>query len=1180
MTTHLSARLVWHDDGWNGKICQRPDLNVSCAMHEHVREWRNDKANEKKELSAGGSSLSVLNEWQPPCARDPGAFSDHGFRITHRDPLDFRGLPPAEENVPPFSFCPSPYRWMREENFRGVCESENLNIPGPEDTKRTKGWVYEPSRQRLLLERFWSKFEKNRSLVFFYCNQANPIGEEASRVIVGIGRIRNISRQVYFGTKPGHTDQYPVWSRCITHDFPKEGFRLPYQEYLRNGYDLSKIKCHVPDGSLLDFSYVGEHVSDDVAVGVLDRLVHSVEAIIADGKVSGNWMGQLQWLNNILSEVWSNRGPNPGIGSVLRFLGMSRGTLFQRTVLDPHANKGQDPWVYMEALLNGSRDLKETEYRDELASAALRWKGFSNSRRQLLEALTRFELTVEQVNRIAKQEMRATAGINVNDEELLANLYLICERDEGEKTSERISLEVIDRGMCPESDAALHLKPQDRISQDDPRRVRAVMCTVLADAAQAGDTLLPFNEALRLVRSRFPERRACNPDGELITAQADFFNEGLRLMSDNEPPLVALKHLGDLEDLVRKILSRRVTKTNPQLPGEFDWNPVLDRAVGTGKGTSLGDEAEKRARAEKIRALGILFERRFSILTGGAGTGKTSVLAAFLDGLQQLEGHNTILLLAPTGKARVRLSSKTERNASTIHQFLLKQGWLKKGIFALKQDGGQQAGASTVIIDESSMIPMDLLGTLFRALDLNKISRLILVGDPNQLPPIGPGRPFVDIIAWLEEDAERSKCIARLEERARHESHDSWALRLADGFQRDAKPGDDELLAAVAQANTQGDLEVRFWKDHSQLYEELHRTMSQHLGISGATEYAAFNHSLGIDSEDWKQAEAWQILGVIRGETHGTSELNRIIQSRYKRGLILKAQRQKPKPFGDQEIVWTDKVIQTRNDSRDAWPRDTGLDYVANGEIGIVSSTSKAYDSLDVAFSTQSDVTYRYFRSQIDDNLELAYALTVHKAQGSDFDLVFFVLPQSAVTLSRELLYTALTRFRKRLILLIQKDVAVLESMRRPESSATLLRNSHLFTLAVRPESVDRYFAAHLIHRTAKNVLVRSKSEVIVADTLTRLGISYDYEKRLEPTKNPKDFRLPDFTVSYEGDVFYWEHLGMLSVPSYRESWERKKRWYATNGFNKQLIVSEDGPDGRIDASEIERIANQRIVNA
>jgi hypothetical protein len=177
-----------------------------------------------------------------------------------------------------------------------------------------------------------------------------------------------------------------------------------------------------------------------------------------------------------------------------------------------------------------------------------------------------------------------------------------------------------------------------------------------------------------------------------------------------------------------------------------------------------------------------------------------------------------------------------------------------------------------------------------------------------------------------------------------------------------------------------------------------------------------------------------------------------------------------------------------------------------------------------------------------------------------------------------ELVYTGLTRYRQKLVLLVEKDTGPLEALRRPERSDTLLRNSHLFELAVRPQTVGRPFAAHLIHRTATGVLVRSKSEVIVADTLTRLGISYDYERRLDAKGNPSDFRFPDFTVSFEGDVFYWEHLGMLSVPSYRESWERKEAWYEANGFTAQLVTSEDGADGSIDASEIERTARRRIL--
>ena len=107
---------------------------------------------------------------------------------------------------------------------------------------------------------------------------------------------------------------------------------------------------------------------------------------------------------------------------------------------------------------------------------------------------------------------------------------------------------------------------------------------------------------------------------------------------------------------------------------------------------------------------------------------------------------------------------------------------------------------------------------------------------------------------------------------------------------------------------------------------------------------------------------------------------------------------------------------------------------------------------------------------------------------------------------------------------------------------------------------------------------MRSKSEVIVADTLSSLGISYDYEQRLQSKTDPNDFRLPDFTVHFEGDTFYWEHLGMLSVPSYKEAWERKKQWYEANGFAKKLITSQDGQDGSIDSAEIERIARRQIM--
>ena len=171
--------------------------------------------------------------------------------------------------------------------------------------------------------------------------------------------------------------------------------------------------------------------------------------------------------------------------------------------------------------------------------------------------------------------------------------------------------------------------------------------------------------------------------------------------------------------------------------------------------------------------------------------------------------------------------------------------------------------------------------------------------------------------------------------------------------------------------------------------------------------------------------------------------------------------------------------MQAINCRKTRYPKGEGLDYVANGEIGLVVSTSKGderSDSMKVQFSTQPLSSYYYPRPSVDGELELAYALTVHKSQGSDFDIVFLILPKNASTLSRELLYTGLTRFRQKMVLLIERDTAVLERLRSPQCSDTLLRNTNMFVLAVRPESVDRYYAEHLIHRTPPSRSVRTAS--------------------------------------------------------------------------------------------------------
>jgi hypothetical protein len=115
-------------------------------------------------------------------------------------------------------------------------------------------------------------------------------------------------------------------------------------------------------------------------------------------------------------------------------------------------------------------------------------------------------------------------------------------------------------------------------------------------------------------------------------------------------------------------------------------------------------------------------------------------------------------------------------------------------------------------------------------------------------------------------------------------------------------------------------------------------------------------------------------------------------------------------------------------------------------------------------------------------------------------------------------------------------------------------------------------------HRTNNGEMVRSKSEVIVANTLAQLGLYYEYEKRLANPMDDKDVIKPDFTIHHGGKIFYWEHLGMLQKPEYRMSWEWKMNWYRKCGY--EVITSRDGDDGSIDSQTIEAIAIKRILQS
>ena len=331
----------------------------------------------------------------------------------------------------------------------------------------------------------------------------------------------------------------------------------------------------------------------------------------------------------------------------------------------------------------------------------------------------------------------------------------------------------------------------------------------------------------------------------------------------------------------------------------------------------------------------------------------------------------------------------------------------------------------------------------------------------------------------------------------------------------------------------------------------------------------------------------------------GVGDINRQIHERFRTGFLELASRQWhpiPKPFGAERIVYGDKVINVANHRRKGYPKEGSVNYLANGEMGIAVGQwlkGKNATILNVEFSSQRGFTYGFFGSDFSDegsaSLELAYALTVHKAQGSQFKLVILVLPQGHQILSRELVYTALTRHEDRVVIMHQGPRSLLKDLAAPYRSATARRLTNLLQeckMEEFPQAKGSVFLqAGLIHRTSKGLAVRSKSEIVIADALSNAGVSFAYEK---PLTLGGTTRYPDFTIDDEvsGRVIYWEHLGMLDRADYRKSWERKLKWYRSNGIipategegqNGMLVMTTESTTSGFDASAVQTAISKYV---
>ncbi|AXH93565.1 AAA family ATPase [Micromonospora aurantiaca] len=1232
---HLTVRVAWHDSAWNGSVCGNPRGNAYCLDLDRIRAERNDV---QEEATAGRSFAELDLTMRPPCAAESGAFMNptpwvrqfnHPYAGLKPTAATHGHLRPTSVKVPEFSTFAVPFAWMLRERSAEIESRLPESLSPDEGPPFPSPWVFPAPRQRDLLDACFQRITPGSSLAVFYTKSGHPLGDHINRLVVGVGRI-DAMRPIIEYDAPAGVPTYPLWDRLISHSIRPdgaEGFLLPYHAYLEPTGDqaedarrrelLAEIAV-VPDrAQIANFSYGSEVVSSDVLLSVLEQSLTAVRAVIRHGIAPGPWVEREEWLNARIAEAWADRGAFPGAGAVLEAIGLRLATsLLLELNRDGSLRPAEDPWPLLDALLRGRRPAPNQVYEADLAAARNTWTAMPQARRDFVMLLSRFALTTTAARRWLEPAQRA-AGTErlVSDLDIIGNPYLMAEVDLGDWDDPPVSLAVVDRGLLPDPTIAIAapLPPPSRVdSTGDARRVEAALVTVLRAAAEDGDALLSVDEAL----SRVTDLKLTPP----LAVSTDWINGNiredhrvLRLVDlptgDQVAPMRCLQ-LADLTErgqFLTKKLSARAVRSVPSM--NEDWRTLLRQAIAASGGElEEHNERHSTALAEQAAALEQITTRKLAVLVGPAGTGKTSVVGALLASTKLTA--DGVLLLAPTGKATVRLAQKTNARARNIAQFL----------HGLKRYDGQRqrvkfTGDSpyrqerTVVVDECSMLTEDQLVALLKALDLGHVQRIILVGDPSQLPPIGVGRPFADLVAYLAEaqgsadpaNGARAGALARLSVELRTQGdRPSDILRLAALYTTETQPVDADSVLGELALNAKGggrgegaggsdsDLRLVFWETTEQLHAKLLDELALALDMTHPADQQGYADALGLTPEGWVPhgdhagAERFQVLSPVRMRDWGTFELNRFLQSHFRSAELRRVRNGRGRSYGPEEIVRLDKVMLVRNGQRNGYhhgTRERVKDYLANGEVGLVAREANGWFKIAFAGREQRHFDFKAAPGSAERvDLELAYALTVHKAQGSEFRTVFMVVPAgSKKLLSRELLYTSLTRARQRLVLLVQgNDTEPLRDLARPEHSETARRNTNLFTGGVRLTHLGVPFAEHLIHRTVRGELVRSKSEVVIANLLHAAGLDYQYERPLTGEYVPGTVH-PDFTFTDAGDdPIVWEHLGMLDRPGYRASWERRRDWYAANGFvlGQNLFTSEESGGG-LDSVALEKQISQ-----
>lgn len=513
------------------------------------------------------------------------------------------------------------------------------------------------------------------------------------------------------------------------------------------------------------------------------------------------------------------------------------------------------------------------------------------------------------------------------------------------------------------------------IPQDSEYRLRSGLKYVLQEAAAGeGHTFLP--KPLLLERAA----RALRVEDGLLAHALDtllFAREIIAMDLDGQEALLLSGFFYAEKEIARylKLLMGREEK--------IPETQILEKIQQFEREHQIQfSENQRRAVSEAVR-------RGLVVITGGPGTGKTTIINCIL----WLLGKD-VLLAAPTGRAAKRMSEATGHEAKTLHRLLEFAG--DEGHFQRDEQNPLDCGC--VIVDEMSMVDVFLMRSLLVALKPG--TKLILVGDADQLPSVGAGNVLGDIL--------KSGVVP--------------SVRLTDIFRQ----SEESLIVLNAHRINHGEPPILNRRDSDFFFERRPVPDEAAQAIVGlcARRLPAFLHS---DAP----ARDIQVLAPTKKSGAGVYQLNTLLQA----ALNPPAPWKKEIAYGETVFRTGDKVMHIRNNYQLPWKADGGEEGegVFNGDVGFVSAVDNQDRIVTVRFDDERTVEYDY--QQLEE-LELAYCLSVHKSQGSEFPCVVMpVLGGPPRLLTRNLFYTALTRARK-LVVLVGREDAI----------ADMVRNNHIAT--------------------------------------------------------------------------------------------------------------------------------------